>query len=786
MPENYSSASIDWARKTFVYLRGSVLLIPGFMLSTGCLYHAREATDDTVREMAARPFDQLPEQLREKPGLPAGKDQSSAIPGTQSRDTARQAANATVPTDVQTVAYMEAAQAGQPPPVNKFDLIVPSVIPGSEAPLLTNLPNDPAKRREVLRQLYTPLPPLAEEVKPLPGPNGKPYTLSDFQRIAAENSPTLRQAASDVQAAKGSLIQAATYQNPNVSLQEQASNNNSTGGAFGFSVDQVVSTGGKMRLQTASAQKTLENNELALRRARSDLATAVRNAYYALLVSKETMRVTRAVSVLTDEVYRVQLASTEQAGQSAPYEPAALRAQAWTARLAYQQAIANYVYNWKQLVATISVRQLPLSEVAGRIDAVVPYYEYDKVLAHILRNHTDMLTAHNGIEIQKNNLKVNQIQPYFPNVDFNIGMFRDRALLPYGTYATFGATVPLPIWDQNKGNILQAEAALARALEEPHRVEMVLTNNLGNNFTNYVNNLKGVEFYRSHILPDQVRAYRGVLARRQVDGNSQFGDLVAAQQSLAGSVTTYLGLLGSLWTSVISVADMLQTDDLFQTAEPRGLPPLPDLESLPPLPCCHPFGQNAANPTPCLPSQAPPATPQTPSPTVPMLQPPRPIPIIGPKQVMFPTAPTPLFKLTESALFALKEDKVPNTVLFKLMPLKDREFAPGDFMAELANSLTPEEGGQYQSLILNRALCSNQAETPVARSASENFQQVSAPVAVSPPIPGPSITLQPVAIPTIPAPSISQQPVAVPPMPAPNFSQEPAPGIIPSVLPGGQ
>jgi cobalt-zinc-cadmium efflux system outer membrane protein len=602
---------------------GRLLLSLGLALSTGCLFRAREATDETVRALAARPYDQLPDQLREKSGSAPSK---KPAPGDAPQ---QQIVSPGVPTDVQTTAYMAGAQdPKQPPP--KFGLHVPDAIPGSEAPLIT-LPADPAARQEALRKMYAPLPLLREEVRPLPGPNGQPYTLADFQRIAAENSPVLRQAASDVQAARGNMIQARTYPNPTVALQEQASNNNSTGGALGFSVDQVVVTGGKIRLATASAQKDLENAELALKRARSDLATQVRTAYYALLVAKETMRVTRALSVLTDEVYRVQLALTEKGGFAAAYEPAALRAQAYFARLAYQSAIVTYVNSWKLLTAAICVRQMPLSEVAGRIDAAVPYYEYDQVLARVLTNHTDVLTARNGIDKFRYNLKTAQITPLFPNLDVQVGMFKDRVLNPLGTYHTFSVGAPIPIWDQNRGNIFAAEAALARALEEPHRVEMALTTNLATAYTNYQTNLYSVEYYRKYILPDQVRAYRGVLQRRQVDPNAQFGDLVTAQQTLATSVTTYLGLLGTLWSSVVSVADLLQTDDLFQMATPVPLPPLPDLESLPPLPCCHPFGQTGAG---CATMPAPAPVPVAPVPPVPV--PPMPVP---PMPAPAPVAP---------------------------------------------------------------------------------------------------------------------------------------------------
>jgi cobalt-zinc-cadmium efflux system outer membrane protein len=151
--------------------------------------------------------------------------------------------------------------------------------------------------------------------------------------------------------------------------------------------------------------------------------------------------------------------------------------------------------------------------------------------------------------------------------------------------------MPIPIWDQNKGNILSAESALVRASEEPHRVELTLTNSLANAYNNYKNNLDALEYYRKYILPDQVRTYQGTYFNYNLQGGAVFGDVVAAQQTLVSSISTYLTILGQLWTSVVGVADFLQTDDLFQVADPKQVPPLPDLEHFGPWPCCHPCGQ---------------------------------------------------------------------------------------------------------------------------------------------------------------------------------------------------
>ena len=158
------------------------------------------------------------------------------------------------------------------------------------------------------------------------------------------------------------------------------SNNNSTAGVQGGAIDQPIITGGKIKIGVAAAQKNYDNAVLALKRARMDLATQVRNAYFTLLVNVETLVVTRALVQFSDDIYRLQV-GLQKGTQVAPYEPAGLRAQTFTNRLAYMQAIQAYIYDWKALVATLGLPQLPLSEIAGRVDRFIPFYDYDAVRA---------------------------------------------------------------------------------------------------------------------------------------------------------------------------------------------------------------------------------------------------------------------------------------------------------------------------------------------------------------------------------------------------------------------
>jgi cobalt-zinc-cadmium efflux system outer membrane protein len=557
---------------------GRLFVLSGLLLS-GCLFHAREATDATMRDLAAQPFDLAPAQAA-KPATPP-KDAPTA-PVKESN------AAPTAPVDLQTTAFMQAKpgdQKGQS--LLEQRLRFPEGIPGAEAPHFDFGKMTKQERAEAVRKWYPPLPPIPQEPVAQPSPSGQPYTLADFQQIGAANSPQLRQAATDVQAAWGNLIQARAYPNPRLSYVASPSNDGSTPGVQGFFIDQVVNTGGKLKLAAAAAEMDLRNAELALRRARSDLATAVRNAYFALLVAKETVAVNKAMAQFTDNIYRVQ-ADNLETGLGAAYEPAALRAQAYTARLNLKAAIDTYIYSWKQLVAILGLRQLPLTEVAGRIDLAIPFYDFDAVKDYVLRNHTDVLTARNAIDKARYNLKLAQITP-FSDVEFNVGVQKEFALPPFQIVPSATVSVTLPIWDQNKGNIIAAEAALTRASDEPHRVEVTLSNNLAMAYLGYKTNIDQVEYYRRYILPDQIRTYIGTRDRFFSGPNPgvTFGDVVSAQQALAGNISTYLGLLSSLWSSVVSVADFLQTDDLFQLAKPLGVPRLPALEPLPPWPCGH-------------------------------------------------------------------------------------------------------------------------------------------------------------------------------------------------------
>ena len=104
-------------------------------------------------------------------------------------------------------------------------------------------------------------------------------------------SPLIRQAAADVEAARGTAIQAGLHPNPHVGYQADDINTGSTAGYQGVGISQTISTGGKLKLARNAACMDLENARLTLSRTQYDLATQVRSNYFAVLVALERFRV---------------------------------------------------------------------------------------------------------------------------------------------------------------------------------------------------------------------------------------------------------------------------------------------------------------------------------------------------------------------------------------------------------------------------------------------------------------------------------------------------------------
>ena len=391
----------------------------------------------------------------------------------------------------------------------------------------------------MLRQLYDTLGAIPDDPVPT---SGARLELPGLQWEAAANHPAIRVATAAVESARGAALQAGLPPNPSFGFEGDSIAQGGTAGMLGGKIEQMIKTAGKLRLAQSAALIDVVNAEVALRRTQIDLATQVRSAYFGILVAEENLRLSHALSRFAEAMFRVQVDQV-RAGQAAPFEPLTMRALTEQARVVLAQSRNRYQAAWRQLGAAVGRPDLQPTALAGFAAMGEPMLDYDAVRQRMLECHTDLVTAANTVNKTRYNLSLARVTP-IPDVNLKLVVQKDHTTPPFATTTNVEIGLPIPVWDRNQGGIRQAEAEVSKAVEDIPRIRLDLLAKLADANERYLTNRQTVDTYLLRILPDQVRAYRGVVQRSQQEPDrATFGDIVTAQQQLNAYLTAYLAAL---------------------------------------------------------------------------------------------------------------------------------------------------------------------------------------------------------------------------------------------------
>ncbi len=469
-------------------------------------------------------------------------------------------------------------------------LEIPSDLPGSEA-LPIDLSSDKAKRTAEIEQIFGTLPDVVA-TRVANTPYGLRYSLNQLQRMALEINPLLVQAEAQVTVMRGTALQAGLHPNPVIGYEADTVGSAGTPNYHGGYVNTVIKTPGKLDLAESVANVDVWNADLARRRAYVDLITQVRGAYFAALIARENVKITEALVAFTDSVYRNQVEKLK-GGLVSSSEPVQLRALAVLARTALAQSRNRYDSAWRQLAATIGIPDLLPGFLEGVSDVPISSIDYDKTLAYLVANHTDVLAAQNSVVQARTNLRLQELN-VTPDLLFYMAVQKDYTTGPvYRATYNMQIGVPVPIFDRQQGNIMNAQGTVLKSAQEAPRVQNDLANKLADAVERYENARNLAELYREHILPDQARAFRGLYEQHQQTEAVGFVDVVTAQQTLLNSINVYISTLTLRWIALTDIGALLQIEtlegiqSLLETGSPIPFVPENDPESpemLPPSP----------------------------------------------------------------------------------------------------------------------------------------------------------------------------------------------------------
>ena len=385
---------------------------------------------------------------------------------------------------------------------------------------------------------------LAQSAVPTPTAS---HVLSLSQAIdrAAAASPKLEAAASGIAAAAGSERQASLYPNPQATVQVE--NFGGSGPLRGFTatettagVSQLIELGGKRDARKSVALANRKAAEVDATTARLDLARDVTIAYADALAAQDGVNIAKdtelaARGVLDDVIRRVNAARDplfQRSKAEVAYSTSMVaRKNAEQASIAALQRLGRY---W----GASTVDETLVDPVAAHLDAPLPIGIYEARL----KDAPDFQRYQRLGEMREAELRLAQANAV-PDITASGGIRQFAGTNSVAFIA--GLSIPIPIFNQNQGEIARAQAELRKVGQERRQAEQERSQELVTAWTNWQTAWLESNAIKDDSLPKAERAFRLALAGYR-SGAFEYLEVLDAQRTFFEQRASYIRAIAKL------------------------------------------------------------------------------------------------------------------------------------------------------------------------------------------------------------------------------------------------
>jgi cobalt-zinc-cadmium efflux system outer membrane protein len=303
-----------------------------------------------------------------------------------------------------------------------------------------------------------------QETVAMPGRNStEALSLEMAVRLAMENNPEIHVLAADVSAAQGEATAAKTWENPEISVapgykQFRESSDKQFHADFGL--EQTFEWPGKRTLRRAIAEKNIAERKLALDGFRSQLAIQVRRAYLNLMVAHEVVTLRERRQAIARSFVEAARKKVE-AGFAPEFEATKAEVEVVSAQKALREALAQHDAARFALNTLMGRRSDDPLAIVGKLDMDAAVPDQMTLLEKALTQNPAVKIQE--AEVERTGLSLQSVRksrmPDFkagPSVEFT----RDEQIIG------FGVSLPLPLWNNKKGEVAIATAGQQKALAE--------------------------------------------------------------------------------------------------------------------------------------------------------------------------------------------------------------------------------------------------------------------------------------------------------------------------------
>ena len=364
-----------------------------------------------------------------------------------------------------------------------------------------------------------------------------PLTLDAAVQLALAQHPELAAARREVEATQGALDQAGVYQNPalSVELEDLRQGRRTTT----MMLSQPFELGGKRAASVTAAERAVDVARAQLEARQSDLRAGVTAAFFDALIAQERVRLAQASLALAHTGSQAA-GKRVLAGKVSPVEETRARLAEAGVRLELVQAQGELQISLQQLRA-LTAGSSPIEAVDGNALA----------LPALLAPETIETRIANAPALQQARLEVRRLGALadlestrrVPDITVSAGV--KRAQEGGSSQAVIGISVPLPVFDRNRGSIVEALRRQDKAQDEAQAIALRLRTEVAVVRQRQATATAEVAALQSDILPGAQSAFDAA-SQGFALGKFDYLEALDAQRSLLQARAQYLRSLAEV------------------------------------------------------------------------------------------------------------------------------------------------------------------------------------------------------------------------------------------------
>lgn len=355
-------------------------------------------------------------------------------------------------------------------------------------------------------------------------------TLRDSLSLALQRNPELAAFGKERSAMEAALLQAGALPNPVLDIsgdnlrnaRKTEAGDRTTTIQFG----QLIELGGKRaaRMRAAEAGRDLANWDYETKRI--EILSLVAQRFVDVLTAQQRKGLADEALALARQVSDAA-AKRVQAGKVSPVEETKARLAQAAAEVELEQAKREGVALRKALGALWANPNPSFEKAVGDMETITPLPPYEQLVERV-RDNPELARWSSEIERRRAGVDAERAKAV-PDVTITAGVtrfsqFDDRAYI-------VGISVPLPLFNRNRGGILEAGRRLDKASDESHAAESRVLTELARAYQRLAAIDKEIGILRTILLPGAQSAFDAAAKGYRL-GKFGFLDVLDAQRTL--------------------------------------------------------------------------------------------------------------------------------------------------------------------------------------------------------------------------------------------------------------